>query len=130
MHRPDPCKRQGASGVTARQSSRNPIEATREIAEHVARLARLELELKSVVLRSQATRLGVGAGLGLLGVLLAPLLIVFLLATVAAVLATVLETWLAILIVTCLLLVVVGGLVGTAAVLISRVRKGGVDGKK
>lgn len=113
-----------------KESSRNPIEATREIADHAVRLARLELELRSVVLRRKAARLGIGAGLGLLAVLLAPLLVVFLLATVAAALATVVEVWLAILIVTCVLLVLVGGLAGAAAVLISRATKGDADDKR
>lgn len=109
--------------------SSNPIEAGRSIAEHAARLARLELELKTVELKGKAARLGLGAGLGLLAVLLAPLLVVFVLATVAAALATVLHVWLAILIVSCILLVLVGGLAGASAVLTSAARKGRADDK-
>ena len=56
--------------MSATESTRNPIEAAREIAEHAARLARLELELRTVELRGRAARLGIGAGLGLLAVLL------------------------------------------------------------
>jgi len=115
--------------VSARQSSRNPIGAVREIAEHAARLGKLELELKAVELKGKATRLGIGAGLGLLAVLLAPLLVVFLLAAAAAALATVLQVWLAILVVAGILLVLVGGLAGAAAVLTrAAVKKGGGDG--
>jgi uncharacterized membrane protein YqjE len=111
-------------------SSRNPIEATREIAERAARLARLELELKAVELKGKAARLGIGAGLGLLAVLLAPLLVVFLLATIAAALATVFQVWLAILVVTGILLVLVGGLAGAAAVLTRGAVKGDADGTR
>jgi uncharacterized membrane protein YqjE len=107
---------------------RNPIEATRELAERAARLARLELELKTVELKGKAARLGIGAGLGLLAVLLAPLLVVFLLATVAAALATVLQVWLAILVVTGILLVLVGGLAGAAAALTRSAVKGDGNG--
>ncbi len=114
--------------MSARQSTRNPIEATREIAEHAARLARLELELKTVELRGRAARLGIGGGLGLLAVLLAPLLVVFLLAAAAAALATVLQVWLAILVVTAVLLVLVCGLAGAAALLTRAAVKAGADG--
>jgi Putative Actinobacterial Holin-X, holin superfamily III len=103
------------------------MDAAREIAEHAARLARLELELKTVELKSKAAHLTVGAGLGLLAILLAPLFVGFLLATVAAVLATMLDVWLAILIVTCVLLGLVGGLAGAAAMLILPALRGGGD---
>ena len=78
-------------------TSRNPIEAVREIAERGIRLGKLELELKTAELKGKAARFGIGAGLGLVAVLLAPLLVIFLLATIAAALATVLKVWLAIL---------------------------------
>ena len=109
------------------RSSRNPLQAAREIAERAARVARLELELRTVDLRRQAGRLAFGAGLGLLAVLLAPLFVVFLLATVAAGLATMMDVWLAMLIVTLLLLALVGGLAGAAALLVSPVVRGGGD---
>jgi hypothetical protein len=105
----------------------SPIEAVRAIAQHAARLARLELELKTLELKGKAVKLGAGPGLGLLAVLLAPLLVVFLLATVAAALATVFQVWVAILIVSGLLLVLVGGLAAGSAVLISAARKGRTD---
>jgi uncharacterized membrane protein len=109
---------------------RNPIAAAREIAEHAARLARLEVELRAVELRGKATRVGIGAGLGLLAVLLAPLLVLLVLATVAAALATVLKVWLAILIVAGTLLVLIAGLAGVAALLISGALRGGADGAR
>ena len=114
--------------MSASESTRNPIEAARELVERAARLARLQLELKTVELRGRAARLGIGAGLGLIAVVLAPLLVVFLLAAVAAALATVLQVWLAILVVSAVLLVLVGGLAGAAALLTRAAVKGGADG--
>ncbi len=107
--------------------SSNPIEVGRAIAEHATRLAKLELELKAVELKGKAARLGIAAGLGVSAVLLAPLLVVFALATIAAALATVFQVWIAILIVSGLLLVLVGGLAGASAVLISALKKGRTD---
>jgi hypothetical protein len=109
-------------------TSRNPIDAVREIAERGVRLAKLELELKTAELKGKAARFGIGAGLGLVAVLLAPLLVIFLLATIAAALATMLKVWLAILIVTAILFVLVGGLAAAAVVLTrSAVKKGDAD---
>ncbi|MHB8643006.1 MAG: phage holin family protein [Gaiellaceae bacterium] len=96
----------------------NPIETARAIAAHAARVAKLELELKSIELKGKATRLGLAAGFGLLAVLLLPLFIVFVLATIAAALATVFDVWLAILIVSGILLVLVLALAGAAALLL------------
>ena len=110
--------------------SSNPIEAGRAIAEHAARLAKLELELKAVELKGKAARLGLAAGLGLSAVLLAPLLVVFALATIAAALATVFRVWIAILVVSGLLLVLLGGLAGASAMLISAAKKGRTDEKR
>ena len=110
-----------------RVTSRNPIEAVREIVERGVRLAKLELELKTTELKGKAARFGIGAGLGLVAVLLSPLLVIFLLATVAAALATVLKVWLAILIVTGILFVLVGGLAGAAVVLTRAAVKKGED---
>ena len=108
-------------------TSRNPIEAVRKIADHGIRLAKLEVELKTTELKGKAARFGIGAGLGLVAALLAPLLVIFLLATVAAALATVLQVWLAILIVTAILFVLVGGLAGAAVVLTRAAVKGNAD---
>jgi uncharacterized integral membrane protein len=111
--------------VSAAPSS-NPIETGRAIAEHAARLAKLELELKAVEVKAKAVRFGLAAGFGLLAVLLAPLLVVFLLAAAAAALATVFQSWAAILIVSGVLVVLVGGLAGVAATLI-RTTQGRTD---
>jgi Putative Actinobacterial Holin-X, holin superfamily III len=111
------------------QTPKSLIESVRAIVERLSRLAKLELELRTVGLKGKAIRLSLGAGLGLLAVLLAPLLVVFLLAALAAALATTMAVWLAILIVAGVLLVLVGGLAGAAAVLTSAALKGGGDGK-
>lgn len=115
--------------VSSTPPARNPLEAVRLIVERAVRLAKLELELKTVELKGKAVRLALGAGLGLLAVLLAPLLVVFLLAALVAALATTMHVWLAILIVSGVLLVLVGGLAGAAALLTSAALKGRVDGK-
>ena len=107
--------------------SSNPIELGRAIAEHATRIAKLELELRAVELKGKATRLGLATGLGLLAVLLAPLLVAFALAAIAAALATVFQVWIAILIVSGLLLVLVGCLAGASAALISATKKGRTD---
>jgi hypothetical protein len=116
--------------VSAGERWRNPIAAAREIAEHTARLARLEVELRAVELRGKATRIGIGAGFGLLAVLLVPLLVLLVLAAVAAALATVLDVWLAILVVAGTLLLLIAVLAGAAALLISVAVRAGADGAR
>jgi uncharacterized membrane protein YqjE len=103
--------------------SSNPIEAGRAIADHVTRLVKLELELKSVELKERGSRLALATGLGLAAVLVTPLVVAFALAAVAAGLATVLPVWLAILIVFGVLLVLVCGLAGVSAHLVQAARK-------
>src|SRR5882757_10057066 len=110
--------------MSTTQTPKNPIDAAREVAEHAIRVARLELELKTIELRGKAMRIGIGAGLGLAAVLLVPLLAVFGLAVIAALLATTMKVWLAILIVTGILLVLILGLAGAAAKILSGARKG------
>jgi hypothetical protein len=117
-------------GVSATQTSRTPIKTVREIAERAVRLAKLEVELRTVGVKSKAARVGIAAGLGLAALLLLPLVVVFALATVAAALATVVDVWLAILIVTGILLLLVIGLAGVAALLIRSAMRGGGDGKR
>lgn len=104
-------------------SARNPIGATRGVAEHTAQLVRLELELRVLELRRKAVALGLASGLGLAALLLAPLLVVFLLAAAAAALSTVVHVWLAILIVSAALLLVIAGLAGAAALLAAKALK-------
>ena len=113
--------------VTVTPPTKNPIDAGRSIADHAIRLAKLELELRTVELKGKAARAGLGVGLGLLSVLLAPLLVVFLLAALVAALATAMHVWLAILIVSAVLLVLVGALAGAAALLLGGVMKGRSD---
>src|SRR5262245_37502453 len=82
--------------------------AAREVAEHASALARLELELAQLELKRKAGALGAGVGLAVGAALLALYGVGFLFATIAAVLATFLDTWLALLIVTAVLLLVAG----------------------
>lgn len=112
------------------QAARNPVKTVREIADRAIRLAKLELELKTVGWRGKAARVGAGAGFGLLALLLMPLVVVFALATVAAALATMMHVWLAILIVTGILVVMILTLAGMAVWLIRGAVKGGDDGER
>jgi uncharacterized membrane protein YqjE len=82
--------------------------AAREVAEHASALARLELELAQLELKRKAGALGAGVVLAVAAALLALYGVGFLFATVAAAFATFLPTWLALLIVTALLLVAAG----------------------
>jgi len=116
--------------VAATEASRNPIKAAREVVERAIRLAKLEFELRTVGLKGKAVRLGMGAGLGLLALLLAPLVVVFGLATLAAVLAMWMHVWLAILVVTGVLLLLIIGLAGAAARLIRKALKGVGDAQR
>jgi hypothetical protein len=95
--------------------------AVQEVAEHARTLVRLEGELAALEVRQKIAAVGSGAALLVAGGMLALFGLGFLLATVAAALANVLATWLA-------LLLVGGGLVLLAAVLLaagaSRLRRG------
>jgi Flp pilus assembly protein TadB len=75
-------------------------EAAKQVAEHASTLARLEMELAQLELKTKVTNLGLGAGLLIGGGVFALFALGFGLATVAAALATVVSTWLALLIVT------------------------------
>jgi len=103
---------------------RNPLDSIKEIRTHGERAVRLAIELKVLELRGKAIRLGIGAGLGFVAVLVAPLLVVFLLAAAAAALSTILDVWLAILIVAGVLALFVGGLVLAAFVLVKAALRG------
>jgi hypothetical protein len=80
--------------------------AAKQVAEHAATLARLELELAGLELKRKAGALGAGAGIGVGAAVLALFALGFLFATIAAALAIVLDTWLALLLVTLGLLVI------------------------
>jgi hypothetical protein len=95
--------------------------AAREVAEHASALTRLELELATLELKKKATSLGLGIGLGLGAAVFGMLGLVFALATIAAVLALAVKVWIALLIMTGVMLVL-AGIVGSLA--IGRLRRG------
>jgi hypothetical protein len=95
--------------------------AAKLVSERVSAIVRLELELAAAELKKKIQALGVGIGLLVGAAVFGLYFIGFGLATIAAGLATAMSTWLALLIVTgfLLVLVVVLGLLGN-----SRVQKG------
>jgi uncharacterized membrane protein YqjE len=109
---PTPAVEQNGPGVGA---------AAKQVAEHASALARLELELAGLELKQKAGNLGTGVGLGVGAALVALYGLGFLFATLAAVLAIWLDTWLALLVVTVVLL----GLAATLGLLaLSRIKRG------
>jgi uncharacterized membrane protein YqjE len=84
--------------------------AAKQVAEHASSLARLEVELATLELKSKVAALGLGAGLGIAAGVIALFALGFGLAAGAVALAIVLDAWLA-------LLVVFAGLVVLAGVL-------------
>jgi hypothetical protein len=92
--------------------------AAKQVADHASALAKLEIELASVELKKKLTSIGIGAGLGIGAGVLAFFMVGFLFATLAAGLATFLPWWLALLIVTLFLglLVVTLGLIGRSRI--------------
>jgi hypothetical protein len=105
----------------AEQSNGGVGGAAKQVAEHASAIARLEIELASLELKKKVTSLGIGAGLFVGAAVLALFMVGFLFATLAAGLATFLPWWLALLIVTLFLglLVATLGLIGR-----SRIQKG------
>jgi Putative Actinobacterial Holin-X, holin superfamily III len=94
--------------------------AAKEVAEHASALARLELELAGLEMKRKAGALGAGVGLAVAAAVVAMYGVGFVFATIAAALATFMPTWLALLIVSVVLLAVAGIL---AAVGVSRIRR-------
>ncbi|MDQ4082381.1 MAG: phage holin family protein [Actinomycetota bacterium] len=94
--------------------------AAKRVAEHASALARLKRELASLEVKQKVTRLAVGIGLALTGVVFGLFALGFGLATIAAALATALDTWLALLIVFAALLVLTAVLVLVGVGLIKR----------
>ena len=90
--------------------------ATREIAERVRAIAKLEVELALLELKQKLVKLGLGAGLGAGGALLALYAVGVFIAAAAAGLALVVPLWAALLIVGGVLLLLVGLLVWLAIV--------------
>lgn len=105
---------------TDRDERRGLGAATKLVSERASSLVRLELQLALAELKKKAAVLGVGIGLLVGAALLAVYGIGFALATAAAGLATTMSTWLALLIVTGAVFLVVAVL---ALVGIGRLRK-------
>jgi Putative Actinobacterial Holin-X, holin superfamily III len=82
--------------------------AAKQVAEHASTLARLEVELASLELKSKVAALGIGAGLTISAGVFALFALGFGLAAVAAALAIVLDAWLALLLVFAGLLLLAG----------------------
>jgi hypothetical protein len=82
--------------------------AVHDVTEHARSLARLEVELAGLEVRSKVAALGAGAVVLAAGGVLALFGLGFLLATVAAALALVVPTWLALLIVGVVVLLAAG----------------------
>ncbi len=96
-------------------------DAAKTVAEHASAIARLEAELAALELKGKVAALGVGIGMGVGAALFGVFFLGFGFATIAAGLATFLDTWLALLIVTILLLLLAGIL---AALALRSIRKG------
>jgi uncharacterized membrane protein YqjE len=84
--------------------------AAKTVAEHASAIAKLEVELAALELKKKVAALGIGIGMGVGAALFCVYALGFLFATIAAVFATFLSTWLALLLVTVLLLVLAGTL--------------------
>jgi len=95
--------------------------AAKTVAEHASAIAKLELELAGLELKKKVVALGVGIGMGAGAALFVVFALGFLFATIAAAFATFLSTWLALLLVTVLLLVMAGAL---GALALRLIRKG------
>ena len=93
-------------------------KATKNVAEHLTALARLELKLALLELKKKFASIGMGVGLLVAGAILGLFALGFLLAAAAAGLDTVVSTWLALLIVGAALVLVAGvlALLGTRSV--------------
>jgi Flp pilus assembly protein TadB len=75
-------------------------DAAKQVAEHASSIAKLEVELATYELKKKLAVFGIGIGFAVGAAVLALYMLGFALATIAAGLATFLDTWLALLIVT------------------------------
>jgi len=82
--------------------------AAKKVAEHASALARLELELAALEIKRKVVALGLGIGFGLGAGIFLLFALGFVFATIAAALATAMATWLALLVVTGILLLLAG----------------------
>lgn len=104
-----------------RQANGGVGGAAKQVAEYASSIARLELELAGLELKKKLAALGIGIGLGIGAAIFALFMLGFLFATIAAAFATFLSTWLALLVVTAILLLLAGTL-GMLA--LGRIKKG------
>jgi amino acid transporter len=95
--------------------------AVKEVTEHASTWFRLERELAVAELKTKVTSLGLGLALVIAAAIVALYSVGFLFATIAAALATFMPTWLALLVVTVVLVATTAilGLVG-----VGRIKKG------
>jgi Putative Actinobacterial Holin-X, holin superfamily III len=84
--------------------------AAKQVAEHASSIARLEVELALLEVKQKVVALGVGIGALLGAALFAVFMVGFAFATIAAAFATFLAWWAALLVVTGILALAVGGL--------------------
>jgi hypothetical protein len=106
-----------ATDASVRGTNGGVGDAAKHVAEHASSILRLERELATVELKRKVAALAIGIGLTLAAAVFGLFFLGFAFATLAAVFATFLSTWLALLIVTGILLVLAGtlGLVGVGA---------------
>jgi hypothetical protein len=95
--------------------------AARRVADHARSLVRLELQLAATEIKQKVIALGLGIGLAAAALLFIVLMVIFALATLAAVFATFLSTWLALLVVTGILLLLA---LACGALAVGRLKKG------
>jgi putative superfamily III holin-X len=96
-------------------------QAAKQVSEHASALVRLELELAALEVKRKLVPLGLGIGLALGAALFLLYMLGFAFATLAAGLATAMSTWLALLIVTGILLLL-AALLGLLA--LNRIKRG------
>jgi hypothetical protein len=101
--------------VTHHNGNHHVGAAAKRVAEHASALTRLEVELASLEIKKKAMSFGVGVGLGLAAALLGLLGLAFAFATATAAIALLVPVWLALLIVTGVLLIL-AGVAGVTAV--------------
>ena len=104
-----------------RQANGGVSGAAKQVAEHASSIAKLELELAGLELKKKVAALGTGIGLGIGAAIFGLFMLGFLFATIAAAFATFLSTWLALLVVTAILLVLSGTL---GALALGRIKQG------
>lgn len=104
-------QRPGKSGIRG---------AAKRVVEHASSITKLQLELAAVELKRKVAPFGIAIGLAIGAAIFGLLMLGFLFATVAAAFATFLPTWLALLLVSGILLVLTATL---GALALKRVKK-------